>query len=158
MWRKLPLYVFLLCNCRGIACLPSMVGWSTHMAASLFSRAALCCLTWNSLGTEVSCVRCADDVRMMRGRHADNTRVRLRWRFGLADDICRPDIIRTSSAGGYIICMSSTHAHIIHTLSASHPHHSSWSAWAWTIFYCDRNLLLNGIFGKNVELFHFRIM
>ena len=90
----------------------------------------------------------ADDVQTTCGRRADDTRVRLRWRFQLADDICHPDVVRTSSA----------HAHIVRTSSAHHPHHSSWSAWAWTIFYCDRNLLFDGICGENVELFHFGIM
>ena len=50
------------------------------------------------------------------------------------------------------------HTHIISTSSICHLHCYSWSAWAWTIFYCDRNSLLNGICGRNIELFHFRIM
>ena len=52
----------------------------------------------------------------------------------------------------------SPYTHVIHTWSIRHLHCYPWSAWAWTIFYCDRNLLLNGICGRNVELFHFRIM
>ena len=52
----------------------------------------------------------------------------------------------------------SPYTHVIPTSSICHLHCYSWSAWAWTIFYCDRNLLLNGICGRNVELFHFRIM
>ena len=73
---------------------------------------------------------------------------------------------RTSSARClHVICVSSVHAHmlsapghIIRTSSIRHLHCYPWSVWAWTIFYCDRNLLLNGICGRNVELFHFRIM
>ena len=49
----------------------------------------------------------------------DDTRVRLCWRFGLADDICRPDIVRTLSAGGYVICMSSAGGYVIHMSSAA---------------------------------------
>ena len=52
----------------------------------------------------------------------------------------------------------SPYTHVIRTSSIHHLHCYPWSAWAWTIFYCDRNLLLNGICGRNVELFHFRIM
>ena len=52
----------------------------------------------------------------------------------------------------------SPYTHVICTSSIHHLHCYPWSAWAWTIFYCDRNLLLNGICGRNVELFHFRIM
>ena len=52
----------------------------------------------------------------------------------------------------------SPYTHVICTSSICHLHCYPWSAWAWTIFYCDRNLLLNGICGRNVELFHFRIM
>ena len=64
----------------------------------------------------------------------------------------------------YLITCNLVSAYCLHThmSSAHHPichlHCYSWSAWAWTIFYCDRNLLLNGICGRNVELFHFRIM
>ena len=43
------------------------------------------------------------------------------------------------------------HTHVIRTSSICHLHCYSWSAWAWTIFYCDRNLLLNGICGRNGE-------
>ena len=52
----------------------------------------------------------------------------------------------------------SPYTHVIRTSSICHLHCYSWSAWAWTIFYCYRNLLLNGICGRNVEFFHFRIM
>ena len=52
----------------------------------------------------------------------------------------------------------SPYTHVICTSSIRHLHCYPWSAWAWTIFYCDRNLLLNGICGRNVEFFHFRIM
>ena len=52
----------------------------------------------------------------------------------------------------------SPYTHVIRTSSICHLHCYSWSAWAWTIFYCDRNSLLNGICGRNVEFFHFRIM
>ena len=52
----------------------------------------------------------------------------------------------------------SPYTHVIRTSSILHLHCYPWSAWAWTIFYCDRNLLLNGICGRNVEFFHFRIM
>ena len=52
----------------------------------------------------------------------------------------------------------SPYIHVIRTSSIHHLHCYPWSAWAWTIFYCDRNLLLNGICGRNVEFFHFRIM
>ena len=48
--------------------------------------------------------------------------------------------------------MSSAH-HLYVICTATHGQHGP-----WTIFYCDRNLLLNGICGRNVELFHFRIM
>ena len=41
------------------------------------------------------------------GRCADNTRVRLHWRFQLVDDICHPDVICTSSAGMYVVHTSS---------------------------------------------------
>ena len=51
----------------------------------------------------------------------------------------------------------SPYTHVIRTSSICHLHCYSWSSWAWTIFYCDRNLLLNGICGRNV-VFHFRIM
>ena len=75
-----------------------------------------------------------------------------------------PGVMCTSPARHlHIVCMSSTHVrmlsapgHIICTLSAGHLHHSSWSPWAWTIFYCDRNLLLNGICGRNVEFVSFQ--
>ena len=56
------------------------------------------------------------------------------------------------------LCILSQYTHVIKTSSIHHLHCYSWSAWAWTIFYCDRNLLLNGICGRNVEVFHFRIM
>ena len=52
----------------------------------------------------------------------------------------------------------SPYTHVIRTSSICHLHCYPWSAWAWTIFYCNRNLLLNGICGRNVELFHFRII
>ena len=52
----------------------------------------------------------------------------------------------------------SPYTHVIRTSSIHHLYCYSWSAWAWTIFYCNRNLLLNGICGRNVEFFHFRIM
>ena len=52
----------------------------------------------------------------------------------------------------------SPYTHVIRTSSINHLHCYSWSAWAWTIVYCNRNLLLNGICGRNVEFFHFRIM
>ena len=117
------LVTFEFCLCAYIA-----VGGFEIKGVLIFSRAVLCCLTWNSLGTEVSCVRRADDVQTTRGRRADDTRVRLCWRFQVADDICRPDVIRTSSTGRYVICMLSAHAHVIRISSASHPHHSSWSA------------------------------
>ena len=135
----------------------------------IFSRAVLCCLTWNSLGTEVSYVRRVDDVQTTRGRRADDVRTTREWDF-VGDFRWRMTyvvrtsstrclhVVRTSFAGRYVIYMLSAHAHVIRTSSASHPHHSSWSVWAWTIFYCDRNLLFDGICGRNVELFHFRIM
>ena len=47
----------------------------------------------------------------------------------------------------------SPYTHVIRTSSICHLHCYPWSAWA-----CDRNLLLNGICGRNVEFFHFRIM
>ena len=75
--------------------------------ALLFSRAVLCCLTWNSLGTEVSCRRRADDVRTTHGQCADDTRVRLHWRFQVADDIHHPRVVRMSSTGEYVIHTSS---------------------------------------------------
>ena len=56
------------------------------------------------------------------------------------------------------LCILSPYTHVICTSSIHHLHCYPWSAWAWTIFYCDRNLLLNGICGRNVEVFHFRIM
>ena len=84
----------------------------TQFLAELF-----CSLTENSLGTEVSCRWHADNVWTTCGQCADDTRVRLHWRFQLADDICCPDIVCmssachpqpcTSSAGVYVICMSS---------------------------------------------------
>ena len=52
----------------------------------------------------------------------------------------------------------SPYTHVIRISSIRHLHCYSWSAWARTIFYCDRNLLLNGICGRNVEFLHFRIM
>ena len=55
-------------------------------------------------------------------------------------------------------CILSPYTHVIRTSSICHLQCYPWSVWAWTIFYCDRNLLLNGIFGRNVEFFHFRIM
>ena len=58
-----------------------------------------------------------------------------------ASSACHPYIIRMSSSHAR---MSSAPGHVIRTLSAGNLHHSSWSLWAWTIFYCDRNLLLNG--------------
>ena len=79
---------------------------------------------------------------------------------------CCPHVIRSSSPRHlHVVCVSSVHAHmlsapghIIRTSSIRHLHCYPWSPGAWTIFYCDRNLLLNGICGRNVEFFHFRIM
>ena len=51
-------------------------------------------------------------------RRADDTRVRLRWRFQVADDIRRPDVIRTSSAHRSQAGMSSTCCSHMHTSSA----------------------------------------
>ena len=45
--------------------------------------------------------------------------MRLHWRFGLADDICHLDVMRTSSVGGYIICMLSAGGYVIHMSSAA---------------------------------------
>ena len=84
----------------------------------IFSRAVLCCLTWNSLGTEVSCVRWVDDVQTTHGWRADDTRVRLRWRFQVADDIRRPDVVRMSSACHPQAGMSSACCPHMHTSSA----------------------------------------
>ena len=90
----------------------------------------------------MTCRRHTDNMQTTCRQHADDTRVRLRWRFGLVDDICHPHVVHTSSPGRYFICMLSAHAHIIQTSSASRLHYSSWSAWAWTIFYCDRNFFI----------------
>ena len=117
------------------------------LASSLFSRAVLCCLTWNSLGTEVSCRWHVDDVQTTCGQHKSEISLEI-W---LADDICHPEHrpqVGTSSAHCLQVCTS----------SACHLQHSSWSAWTWLSFYCDRNWLLDGICHNNVELFHFRIM
>ena len=46
-------------------------------------------------------------------------RVRLHWRFGLADDICHSHIVCISSAGGYVIRMSSAGGYIIRMSSAA---------------------------------------
>ena len=83
---------------------------STYFLAELF-----CSLTRNILGLKSCGGRRADDVQMTCRRHADDTRARLHWRFQLADDICHLDIICMSSEGGYVICMSSAHAHVIRT-------------------------------------------
>ena len=77
---------------------------------AFISRAVLL-FDWKYFGVEISrwttCRRCADDVQMTCGQHADDTRVRLCWRFQLADDICHLHIIRMSFAGVYIIHTSS---------------------------------------------------
>ena len=51
----------------------------------------------------------------MCGQRPDNMRVRLHWRFGLADDICHPHVVCMSSTGGYVICMLSAHGHMSST-------------------------------------------
>ena len=56
---------------------------------------------------------------MMCGRCADDTRVRPHWIFGLADDICHLDVIRTLSTGGYIIHVLSAGGYIIRMSSAA---------------------------------------
>ena len=72
---------------------------STRWSTSIFSRAVLL-FDWKYFGVEIS-------RRTTCRRHADDTRVRLHWRFQLADDICHPHIVRTSSAGMYVIRTSS---------------------------------------------------
>ena len=101
----------------------------------------------------------ADDVQTTCGRRADD--VRTTWERDFVGDFSwrMTYVVRTSSGRHPHMHTSSAHRlHIVCTSSARHLHHSSWSAWAWTIFYCDRNLLFDGICGKNVELFHFMIM
>ena len=72
---------------------------------------------------------------------ADDTRVRLHWRFQLADDICHPHVVSRCVHHPHVIC-STPHGQRRPKLS----------------FYSDRNWLLNGICHKNIELFHFRII
>ena len=115
---------------------------------------------WNLVADDVqtTCGRCADDPRTTCGRHESETSLEISGGGWHMSSGRRPHVVRTSFAGRYVIYMLFAHAHVIRTSSASHPHRSSWSVWAWTIFYCDRNLLFDGICGRNVELFHFRIM
>ena len=95
----------------------------------------------------------------------DDTRMRLCWRFRLADDICQlehhPHIvhrrvcclhnIRRHVCHLHVICRHICHLHIICRIP--HGQHGPELS-----FYSDRNWLLNGICRNNVELFHFRIM
>ena len=124
----------------------------------IFSRAVLL-FNWKYFG---GWNLTADDVRTMCGRHVDDTRVRLHWRFQLADDICCPHVTRTSSAcHPHVVCRHVHHLHIV-CRYICHPHiicrtpHGQHGP--ELSFYSDRNWLLNGICHKNVELFHFRIM
>ena len=57
-------------------------------------------------------------MQMMHGRCVDDTRVRLPWRFQVADDIHRPDIIHMSSAHRPQVGMSSACCPHMHTSSA----------------------------------------
>ena len=84
----------------------------------IFSRAVLCCLTWNSLGTEVSCIWRVDDMWTTCRQCVDDTRVRLHWRFGLADDICHLHIVRRRVCHLNVIHTCTCHLHIICQLSA----------------------------------------
>ena len=141
----------------------------------IFSR-AVCSLTGNCLGTEVSCRRCADDVRMTCGRCADDMRMTREWDFvgdlaggwhmssGMSSGMsstccphiicrwmCHLHIVRRHVHHPHIICRHICHLHII----CRTPHGQRGPELS---FYCDRNWLLNGICRNNVELFHFRIM
>ena len=84
----------------------------------LFSRAVLCCLTWNSLGTEVSCVRHTDNARTTCGRCADDVRTTQEWDF-IGDLGWRMT---------YVVCTSSAHHPQAGTSSACNPHMHTSSA------------------------------
>ena len=95
-------------------------------------------------------------------RRADDTRVRLRWRFQVADDKRRPDVIRTSSAHRSQAGMSSTCCPHMHMSSPHHlpvihttPHGQCGPELSFTV---TGICVFDGICGRNVELFHFRIM
>ena len=70
----------------------------------------------------------ADDVRMTCVQCADDTRVRLGWRFGWQMT--------------YVICMLSACHPQAGTSSAHHLQRSSWSAWTWTIFLLWQELVI----------------
>ena len=117
----------------------------------IFSRAVLCCLTWNSLGTEVSCVRRADNMRMTRGWHKSETSLEIwagGWHMSSAHHL---HVIRRWVCHPHVICRWVRHPHVIY--STTHDHRGPKLS-----FYSDRNWLLNGICHKNVEFFYFRIM
>ena len=93
------------------------------------------------------CIVCTSSVHHLHIIHASSAR--------------HPHIVRVSSAHACVICAC---VYVVHTRTR-HPHIVCRPSApllmvtvGWTIFYCDRNLLLNGICGRNVELFHFRIM
>ena len=73
---------------------------------SFISR-AVCSLSGNIFGVEISC-----------GRRADDMRVRFRWRFGWQMTYVIRNIICMSSAGEYIIRTLSAGTYVIHTSSA----------------------------------------
>ena len=83
-----------------------------HSIPWIISR-AVCSLTGNYLGTEVSCRRCADDMQTTCGWCADDMRVRFHWRFGWQMTYGIQNIIRTSSTGMYVICTSSAELHMV---------------------------------------------
>ena len=71
------------------------------------------------------------------------------------DDICRPEhrphVVRRHGRRLHIVRRHVRHLHVV----CSTPHGQCRPRLS---SYCDRNWLLNGIYHKNVELFHFRII
>ena len=128
----------------------------------IFSRAVFCCLTWNSLGTEVSCVQHVDDAWTTCGWHADDMQTTWQWEFVGDLGWQMTYVIRTSSAchlqvGTSSAChlhmhTSSTH-HLPVICTATHGQHGPELSFTVTgICYWMEFVI------KNVELFHFRIM
>ena len=93
----------------------------SRVADFIFSRAVLCCLTWNSLGTEVSCRWRADgactmcvwrayNAQTMCGRHESETLLEISgggWHMSSRTLSAGVHVIRMLSAGMYVIHMSS---------------------------------------------------
>ena len=123
----------------------SLTTYPAILSLFFISRAVLWCLTWNSLGTEVSCVRPADDVRTTHGRRADDVRMTREWDFVGDFRWQMTYVVRMSSARRLqVMCRWLGCWHIICGTPYGHPKFK-------LSFHCDRNGLFNGICHRDVE-------